>query len=90
MTQRALPVKYNLDLLIKFCNENHITLLKDYSKKNNEDDKPKLRGLNRDTIIECICEIDYCEKIFKKSFRNLYEKNGYCRKHAVEHANKKD
>ena len=28
MTQRASPLKYNLDLLIKFCNENHIEGLK--------------------------------------------------------------
>lgn len=95
MTQRASPVKYNLDLLIKFCNENNITLLKDYSGENSENDKPKNktgpkpRGINRDTKIKGICAIDGCEEKFEKPFRDLIEKNGYCRKHGIEDANKK-
>jgi hypothetical protein len=91
----AEKVNYNLDFLIKYCSENNITLLRDYSKENNEDNKPKnktgpkRRGINRDTIIEGTCGIDGCEESFKKSFRDLNEKNGYCRKHVVEYGNKK-
>ena len=88
-------VKYNHELLTKFCSDNNITLLKDYSNENNENDKPKSktgpkpRGVNRDTKIEGICAIDGCENSFIKPFRDLIEKNGYCRQHGVEDANKK-
>lgn len=94
MTQRIQPVKYNLEFITKFCSENHIILLNDL-KENDENDKPKNktgpkpRGINRDTIIEGKCAIDGCENLFKKPFRALVEKNGYCRKHGVEYANKK-
>jgi hypothetical protein len=88
-------VKYNHELLTKFCSDNNITLLKDYSNENNENDKlksktgPKPRVVNRDTKIEGICAIDGCENSFIKPFRDLIEKNGYCRQHGVEDANKK-
>ena len=90
----AQKINYNLELLMKYFSENNMTL-KVYYNKNNENDKqknksgPKPRGINRDTIIEGICGIDGCEEPFKKPFRDLIEKNGYCRKHAVEDANKK-
>ena len=63
MTQRASPVKYNLDLLIKFCNENHITLLKDYSgEKVNIDIR---------IIAKCInCDNKMIEKTFEKLLKN--------------------
>ena len=63
MTQRASPVKYNLDLLIKFCNENHITLLKDYSgEKVNIDIR---------IIAKCInCDNKMVEKTFEKLLKN--------------------
>ena len=97
MTQRASPVKYNLDLLIKFCNENHITLLKDYSGE----------LVNRETRIEGKCLSEGCENNFDKTFRNLYKINGYCKecsmiinkekgkatclkKHGVEHYSQTD
>ena len=88
-------VNYNHDFLIKFCSDNNITLLKDFSSENNENDKPKNktgpkpRGINRDTKIEGKCTTDGCENSFKKSFRDLIEKNAYCRQHGVEDANKK-
>ena len=91
----AEKVKYNHEFLIKFCSDNNITLLKDYSKENNENDKPKNktgpkpRGINRDTKIEGKCAIDCCENSFIKPFRDLVEKNGYCRQHGIEDANKK-
>ena len=63
MTQRASPVKYNLDLLIKFCNENHITLLKDYSGE----------MLNYETkiIAKCLnCDNEMDRKTFGKLYKN--------------------
>ena len=69
MTQRASPVKYNLDLLIKFCNENHITLLKDYSGEK----------VNRETIIHGKCLREECGNSFERIFRSLYNLNGYCK-----------
>ena len=68
MTQRASPVKYNLDLLIKFFNENHITLLKDYSGE----------VANREIRINGKCLSQGCSNNFDKTFRNLYKINGYC------------
>ena len=69
MTQRASPVKYNLDLLIQFCNENHITLLKDYSGEK----------VNRETIIHGKCLREECGNSFERIFRSLYNLNGYCK-----------
>ena len=63
MTQRASPVKYNLDLLIKFCNENHITLLKDYSGEK--------VNLDIRIIAKCInCDNKMVEKTFGKLLKN--------------------
>ena len=70
MTQRVSPVKYNLDLLIKFCNENHITLLKDYSGEK----------VNIETRINGKCLTPSCENNFDKTFGQLYKINGYCNK----------
>ena len=61
MTQRASPVKYNLDLLIKFCNENHITLLKDYSGEK----------VNRETIIHGKCLREECGNSFERIGRKF-------------------
>jgi len=63
MTQRASPLKYNLDLLIKFCNENHITLLKDYSgEKLNYESK---------IIAKCVnCDNEMVRKTFGKLYKN--------------------
>jgi hypothetical protein len=68
--------------------------LKYYPKENGNDNPknktgPKPRQINRDTIIEGICAIPGCENPFKKPFRDVVEKNGYCRQHGVEDANKK-
>ena len=68
MTQRS-PVKYTLDLLIKLCNENHITLLKDYSGE----------VVNREIRINGKCLSQGCSNNFDKTFRNLYKINGYCK-----------
>ena len=68
MTQRAPRVKYNLELLTKYCSDNHITLLKDYSGK----------VVNRETLINGKCLTHMCDNNFDKKFRHLYKLNGYC------------
>jgi hypothetical protein len=70
MTQRAPRVNYNLELLTKFCSDNHITLLKDYFGEK----------VNRDTRINGKCLTQYCENNFDKTFRQLYDFNGHCEK----------
>ena len=65
---RESKVKYDINMLINFCDENNILLLNDYSDK----------FINRDSKIEGICKNDCCENIFKKSFRELLKINGYC------------
>ncbi len=71
MSQRASPVKYNLDLLINFCNENNITLLKDYSGEK----------ITREIRINGKCLSEGCENNFEKNLRQLINfSNGYCKK----------
>ena len=66
MTQR---VNYNLELLTKYCNDNNITLLKDYSGKK----------ITRETRIDGKCLTQNCENNFNKTFRHLDKLNGYCK-----------
>ena len=65
----AQKINYNLELLTKFCSDNSITLLKDYSGE----------VVNRETRIEGKCLTRGCENNFDKTFRNLYKINGYCK-----------
>ena len=62
-------VKYNLELLTMFCNDNHITLLNNYSGE----------VVNRKTRINGKCLTQHCINIFDKTFRQLYQINGYCK-----------
>ena len=62
-------VKYNLELLTMFCNDNHITLLNNYSGE----------VVNRKTQINGKCLTQHCINIFDKTFRQLYQINGYCK-----------
>jgi hypothetical protein len=61
-------VKYDIHMLINFCNENNIVLLDDYSEK----------FINRDSLIEGICLHDSCKNNFIKPFRQLLKIGGYC------------
>ena len=80
MKKQASPVKYNFDLLTKYCNENHITLLKDYS-----DEK-----ITRKTIIKGKCLTELCLNTFEKNFRQLIDvSNAYCKKCTKNNTNKK-
>ena len=59
-------VRYNYEFLKKYCEENNIVLLKDYSNEK----------VNRDTKIEGNCISENCNNTFNKSFRNLINTNG--------------
>jgi len=65
---RESKVKYDVNILHEFCDENNILLTDDYSNK----------FVNRDTIIEGVCKNIGCENIFSKPFRQLLKINGYC------------
>ena len=59
-------IKYNYELLQTLCNIE--TLNDDYSNKK----------LTRDTYIEGRCTTDNCQNTFRRTFRNLYERNNLC------------
>ena len=65
---RNSKVKYDIHMLMEFCNENNIILLDDYSEK----------IINRDTNIEGICLYNDCKNNFIKPFRQLLKIGGYC------------
>ena len=77
MTQRAPKIRYNLELLTKFCYENHITLSEVY-----------VENITRETEISGYCLTQGCGNIFKKKFRILKETGGYCKE--CTDNNKKD
>ena len=68
-------IKYNYDLLDGFCEENKITLTKDYSAEK----------LNRDYKIDGKCIQEGCCETFNRCFGQLYKVNGYCKNHINEH-----
>ena len=63
------PIRYNLNLLITFCNSNKIELSKDYRNEN----------INYNTRIEGKCINIGCSNEFNKKFFYLYKTNGYCK-----------
>jgi hypothetical protein len=65
---RNSKVKYDIHMLMEFCNENNIILLDDYSEK----------FINRDTNIQGICLHNDCKNNFIKPFRQLLKIGGYC------------
>jgi hypothetical protein len=65
---RNAKVKYDINILTQFCDDNNILLTDDYSNQ----------FINRDTIIEGVCKNSDCENIFSKPFRQLLKINGYC------------
>jgi len=62
-------MKYNYELLIKYCNENKILLNKDYSNM----------IINRNIYIDGKCKTTNCNENFNKTFRQLFKINGYCK-----------
>ena len=61
---------YTLELLTKFCEENKVKLLEDYSNE-------KLIGK---TYIKGICSNEDCDNIFEKLFKTVISSGGMCLK----------
>ena len=74
-------MRYNLDLLNSFCNENQIILSRIYSLT----DK-----LNKNSRIEGYCKSENCNEIFNKTFLLLVEHFAYCKKCALKKAQEKN
>jgi len=64
-------VRYNKELLDKFCNENDLALEKSFD------------NLNRETIIEGKCKTNECFNIFSKTFRILLRTKNFCHECSV-------
>ena len=77
MSEQKTKVRYNYDLLKKYCDENGIDLKKDYSNET----------ITRDTIIEAKCL--NCDDNCSKVFRHFINVGCYCRKHTKENRNEK-
>lgn len=60
--------KYNNEILFKYCIDNNIILIKDYS----------ITKINRNCYIEGKCKTTECDKLFNKSFRQLVKTEAYC------------
>ena len=71
--------QYNYEYLQQFCDENNITLSKDYSQEK----------INRDTKIEGKCKTDMCNESFCKTFRQLNKIGGFCKKCTSENMKNK-
>ncbi len=61
--------KYTIDILTRYCIENNVILLKDYSKEK----------MGCEVIIECKCYKDGCQSKIQKSFGYLLKMEAYCR-----------
>jgi len=72
-------VKYDVNMLINFCDENKIILIDDYTDK----------FISRDSQIEGMCKTKYCKNIFIKPFRELLKINGYCKNCSKENGKAK-
>ena len=71
--------KFDFSLLQKYCSENNVTLLEDYSNI-------LLKG---DTFIKGKCISENCRNSFEKKFSNVIKTGAYCKK-CILHKNKKD
>jgi len=60
--------KYDFELLQKYCSENNVVLLEDYSRK----------CVTRDITIKGNCVYENCNNIFEKKFRQLEKTGAYC------------
>lgn len=77
---RDSNVKYDINILTDFCNENNILLTEDYSSQ----------FINRDSEIQGICLNNECQNIFNKRFRELLKINGYCKDCSKENGKNKN
>lgn len=62
-------IRYNYEYLQTYCNDNNITLLKDYSNEN----------ITIHSKIECICLNNNCKVFVNKKFRYILETGAYCK-----------
>jgi hypothetical protein len=70
---------YNNDTLDKYCNDNNIILLDNYSQIK----------VNRDHYIKGKCIKENCNNEFHKTFRQLINVGGYCHECSVENGKQK-
>lgn len=61
-------MKYNFERLDKYCKENNVILLEDYSSCQ----------FTKDTYVKSKCSYENCENIVNKRFRQLEESGSYC------------
>ena len=66
-TIKKQKTKYNYNYLNKFCCDNNLILLKNYSEID----------INRDTFIEIKCIGENCENICNKKFKNLIDNKNF-------------
>ena len=64
-----MRTKYDFELLNKYCNENGVILMDDYTNEK----------INRDIIIKGSCVYEKCKNKFEKKFRELLNTGGYCK-----------
>lgn len=69
MNERKTKMRYDYGLLKKYCEENGVTLKKDYSKEK----------VIRDTIIESKCL--NCDDVCSKGFRLFMNTGCFCKIH---------
>ena len=62
-------MKYDFERLDKYCKENNVILLEDYSGCN----------LKKDKCIKGNCIYENCKNIFEKKFENLTKTGAYCK-----------
>jgi hypothetical protein len=62
-------MKYDFERLDKYCKENNVILLEDYSGCN----------LKKDVCIKGNCIYENCKNIFEKKFENLTKTGAYCK-----------
>ena len=63
------PRKFDFERLDKYCKDNNIQLLEDYS----------FLKINRDSKIKGKCIYENCANEFYKNFRELEKTGGYCK-----------
>ena len=65
----TIRTKYDFELLTKYCNENGVILMEEYSNEK----------INRDINVKGKCVYENCENEFDKIFRELLNTGGYCK-----------
>ena len=72
-------MKYNIQNLEYYCQENNLLLITDYTKNN----------INRESYLEEKCKSENCIYNFHKSFRQLVKIGGYCTDCSIKRGNEK-